>query len=93
MRTVHKKIWREYFDEVASGRKKFELRLADFGIAEGDTLVLEEWDKDKKEYTGRRIEATVTYVLKTQGVKFWPQEEIDKYGFQIIQIEPGISGV
>ena len=87
MRVVHKKIWREYFEEVASGRKKFELRLADFDIAQGDTLVLEEWDKDKGEYTGRKIETVVAYVLKTKDAKFWPQEEIAKYGFQIIQIE------
>jgi ASC-1-like (ASCH) protein len=86
-RVVHKKIWREYFDEVASGRKKFELRLADFDIAEGDTLVLEEWDKGKKEYTGRKLETYVTYALKTRDVAFWPKEEVEKYGVQILQIE------
>lgn len=84
---IKKKIWRGFFDDVASGRKKFELRLADFDIAEGDTLALEEWDKDKQEYTGRKIETTVTYVLKTKDVKFWPKEEIDKHGLQILQIE------
>ena len=34
---------------------------------EGDTLILEEWDKDKKEYTGRKIEVVATYILKTKG--------------------------
>lgn len=84
---IRKKIWKEYFDEVASGKKKFELRLADFDAYEGDTLVLEEWDKDKKEYTGRKMETFITYILKTKSVPFWPQEEIEKYGFQILQIE------
>ena len=84
---ITKKIWKEYFDDVVSGRKKFELRLADFEAHEGDVLVLEEWDKDKKEYTGRKIETVITYVLKTKGLTFWPQEDIDKYGFQILQIE------
>jgi len=84
---IRKKIWKEYFDEVASGRKKFELRLADFDAHEGDMLVLEEWDKDKKEYTGRKIETLITYALKTKDLSFWPQEEIQKYGFQILQIE------
>ena len=84
---IKKKIWKEYFDAVASGRKKFELRLADFEIHEGDTLVLEEWDKDAKQYTGRKLETTVTYVLRTKGLEFWPKEEIEKHGFQILQIE------
>lgn len=53
----------------------------------GDILVLEEWDKDKKEYTGRKIEVVATYILKTKGQTFWPPEEVEKYGFQVIQFE------
>ena len=37
---IHKKIWPEYFEAVLSGKKKYELRLDDFEIKEGDTLVL-----------------------------------------------------
>ena len=88
MATINKKVWRGYFEEIAAGRQKFELRLADFEVNEGDTLVLEEWDKDKKEYTGRKIEVVATYILKTKGQTFWPPEEVEKYGFQIIQFEP-----
>ena len=88
MATINKKVWREYFDKIISGKKKLELRLADFEINEGDTLVLEEWDKDEKEYTGRKVEVVATYILKTKDQTFWSQEEVDKYGFQIIQFEP-----
>jgi len=42
MATIHKKIWPEYFEAVAQGKKKFEFRLNDFEIKEGDVLVLEE---------------------------------------------------
>lgn len=84
---IRKKIWKEYFEQVLSGKKKFELRLADFEAQEGDTLLLEEWDKDTGEYTGRSIEGTVTYVLKTKGQPFWSREEVEKYGFQIIQFD------
>lgn len=87
MATIRKKCWPKYFEEIMSGRKKFELRLADFEINEGDTLILEEWDNNKKEYTGRKIEVITTYIFKTKNRTFWPQEEIDKYGFQIIQFE------
>ena len=38
MVTIHKKVWPEYFEEIRSGRKKLELRLADFEVDEGDTL-------------------------------------------------------
>ncbi len=88
MATVHKKVWREYFDKIISGEKKFELRLADFEVNKGDTLILEEWDKDKEEYAGRKIEGVATYIIKTRGQTFWPQEDVEKYGFQIIQFKP-----
>ncbi len=88
MATINKKAWREYFEKIISGKKKLDLRLADFEVNEGDTLVLEEWDKDKKEYTGRKVEVVATYILQTKGLTFWPPEEVEKHGFQIIQFEP-----
>ena len=93
MATIHKKVWREYFEKIISGTKKLELRLADFEIHEGDTLVLEEWNKAKKDYTGRKVEVVATYILKTKRQTFWPPEEVEKYGFQIIQFEPKESPV
>ena len=60
-KTVEKKILPKYFNEVASGRKRFELRKDDEGIQIGDIIVLREYDGD---YTGRSITATVSYVLR-----------------------------
>lgn len=88
---VEKKIWKEYFDKVASGDKNFELRLADWDIEVGDTLILKEWDHEKKVYTGRELEKTVTYLIKTKGAEswgMWSKEDIDNYGFQIIGFKP-----
>ncbi|MEK7564842.1 MAG: DUF3850 domain-containing protein [Patescibacteria group bacterium] len=87
MAIINKKVWPEYFQKIILGEKKFELRLADFEVNKGDTLVLEEWNQDKKEYTGRKVEVTATYISKTKGLTFWPKEEIDNYGFQIIQFD------
>lgn len=88
MAVIRKKIWPEYFDAVASGKKKFELRLDDFEIKEGDTLLLEEWDPKTKEYTGRKIEKKAAYVWKFRiDNLFWPEEEIKKKGIQIISLE------
>lgn len=90
MQVIRKKVWPEYFEEIRAGRKKFELRLADFDVREGDMLVLEEWDNVGRKYTGRKIEVIANYILKTKGQAFWSQEEVDTYGFQIIQFEPKI---
>ncbi|MCJ7786787.1 DUF3850 domain-containing protein [Patescibacteria group bacterium] len=44
MAIIKKKIWPEYFELVKSGKKRIELRLADFDAKEGDVLTLEEWN-------------------------------------------------
>ena len=89
MAIINKKIWPKYFEEILSGRKKFELRLADFEAEEGDTLVLEEWDPEKKEYTGRKIEKKVTSILKFKPdeLPFYSPEEVQKHGLQILSLE------
>lgn len=87
MAITRKKTWPEYFKDIKSGKKTYELRLADWKCKEGDILILEEWDPKTKEYTGRKIEKKVTYVLRTKDVKFWPKKEVEKYGLQIIALE------
>lgn len=88
MAIIKKKILPIYFEAVISGKKKYELRLNDFEINEGDTLILEEWNSDQKEYTGRTIEKKVTYVGKFKIDKlFWPEDEVKEKGLQIISIE------
>ncbi|HOX60872.1 MAG TPA: DUF3850 domain-containing protein [Candidatus Magasanikbacteria bacterium] len=82
--THEKKILPEYFQKIFDGEKTFELRLADWQCSPGDILVLREWDEDKKEYTERVLEKTVTYVLKTKDIDFWPKEAVEKFGYQII---------
>lgn len=84
---IKKKIWPEYFEAVVSGKKKFELRLADFDIKEGDTLLLEEWNPATKQYTGRIIEKKVSYVLKFKLNDFGQEEMIKEKGMQIISLE------
>lgn len=84
---IKKKTWPEYFQQILDGNKTFELRLADWECKEGDILVLEEWDPKTKKYTGRVLEKKVSYVLKTKDIKFWPEEEVEKYGYQIISFK------
>jgi hypothetical protein len=81
---IEKKVWPEYFQKIIDGEKTFEVRLADFDCAPGNILILREWDPQKSAYTGRTLEKTITYVAKTKNFTFWTQDEIDKYGYQII---------
>lgn len=86
MAIIKKKIWPKYFELVRSGKKKFEVRLADFDIQEGDTLILEEYDPKTKQYTGRKLKKEVKYILKFKLDDFGQKKEIEKRGLYIIQI-------
>ncbi len=88
MNTITKKIQPQYFNAILSGKKKYELRLNDFDVDEGDTLILKEWNAETKEYTGREISKLVTYVAKFKiDELFWPESEIKEKGIQIISLE------
>ena len=79
-----KKVWPKFFQAILDGKKTYELRLADWECREGDILLLREWDPANEMYSGREIEKHVTYVGKTRDFSFWSQEDIEKYGYQII---------
>jgi hypothetical protein len=88
MSIIKKKAWPEYFQEVFLGKKNFDLRLNDFEVKEGDTLILEEWDPQTKEYTGRIVERKVTYVGKFKlNQLFWSEEDIKEKGIQVMSLE------
>lgn len=54
------KILPEYFEEVETNHKIFEIRENDRDFQVGDTLTLNEWDK---EYTGNSVKRLITYIL------------------------------
>ena len=85
MAVIKKKCWPKHFKEVKSGKKRFELRLADFKIKAGDIFVLEEWDPKKKKYTGRKLRKKVKYLLKFGLDDFGQKKEIEKKGLYVIQ--------
>ncbi|MCX6744327.1 MAG: DUF3850 domain-containing protein [Candidatus Parcubacteria bacterium] len=87
MAIIKKKIWPKYFDLVSSGKKKFELRVHDFEINEGDTLILEEWDPETKQYTGRQIEKKAGYVLACKLDDFGQEDLIKEHGLIVISLE------
>ena len=78
MAVVRKKIWPKYFKMVKAGKKNCELRLADFKIRSGDWLILEEWDPEKKEYTGRKLRKKVKRVTKINLFDFYKIKDLKK---------------
>lgn len=89
MKIIEKKVWPEYFEEILSGKKTFEVRLNDFEIEEGDTLLLKEWDSKTKNYTGREISKKVGFVGKWKIdnlTVFWDRKQIDEKGLLVISL-------
>ena len=85
---IKKKVWPEYFEKILSGKKPWELRLNDFEVGEGDTLILEEWDPKTGQYTGRVCKKKVTYVFRFKTDElFWPEDKVKERGLQIISLE------
>lgn len=88
MSLIEKKVLAKYFEQILSGQKTFELRLADWDCQPGDTLVLNEIDDDTKQPTGRSVKRKVGFVLKTKELDLFPAADVDKYGYQVISLLP-----
>ena len=86
---IKKKTWPELFQDILDGKKKFEVRLADFNMNEGDILVLEEYDPKTKQYTGRTIKKKVNFLTKFNPTDMHTLEEIKNNGFWLIGFENG----
>ena len=90
MKKIEKKVWPKYFQAILDGKKTFEFRLNDFDIEEGDIFVLKEWDPETKVYTGRVLEKKVGFVGKwtlDDLTHFWPKEDIEEKGIQVISLK------
>lgn len=64
MKTHELKTWPEPFEAAWCGNKTFEIRVNDRDYQVGDELMLCEWDNQTAEYTGRRIEAIISYMVR-----------------------------
>lgn len=62
-RVYELKTVQPWFNLVAEGKKKFELRKNDRDFKWGDILVLREWSPTMENYTGNDVVVRVTGVL------------------------------
>ena len=53
----------ETFGRLTAGQKTLDLPQPEHPLADGETVVLEEWDAAHAQPTGRKIEAVVTAIL------------------------------
>ena len=87
MRTIKKRTWKHYFGLMFDGFKNVEVRLADFELEVGDTIIFEEYDHLKQEYTGRTITRRVNQLFKIHPEAFNPIADIEKYGQYVMELE------
>jgi len=90
MANVEKKVWPEFFDAVKSGKKNYDLRIADFELNPGDTLTLREWDPKSKSYTGRIIVKRAGNIVQFSGKNFFtmfPKKQIEDNGLYMIELK------
>ena len=64
MTTHDLKLWPQFWDDLASGVRAFDIRFNDRGYTVGDFVVLHEWDPATSTYTGREETRQITYVLR-----------------------------
>jgi ASC-1-like (ASCH) protein len=89
MSRIEKKTWPEYFEKILNGSKTYDLRVNDFDIREGDTIVFKEWYPNTSSYTGREIVKKVGFVgnWKTEDLeKWWPKKDIEEKGLKIMSL-------
>jgi hypothetical protein len=80
MATHELKSWPDQFQAMWNGRKRAEFRRDDRGYAVGDLLDLREWDPVRDRYTGFRLTARVTHLVRGPGF------EVPR-GFVVLSIE------
>ena len=78
---IQLKVWAEFFSDLITGAKNFEVRLNDRSYTPGTILHLCEYDHRGKVYTGRSCLRRVTYVL--YGGQFGVED-----GYVVMGLEP-----
>lgn len=70
----------EYFKDVISGKKTFEVRINDRTYEVGDLLALNEYDMENEVYTGASCLVYIDYILDNR--------DYCKTGFIVMSIKP-----
>lgn len=66
MNVHHVKSWSHFWDAIAYGDKKHDLRKLDRPFKRGDIVKLYQYDNVGGRFTGRTCQARITYVTSNQ---------------------------
>jgi len=87
MSEIVKKIDKELFELILSGKKRFEVRIEDdCKFNEEDILILKEKDESGN-FTGRQLRKKISFILRTKECTWWKKEDIAKHGFTVLSLE------
>ena len=53
-----------YFQQILDGQKTFEVRKNDRGFEPGHYVILDEWEPETKQYTGRKEVFQISFLLQ-----------------------------
>ncbi|MBD3312643.1 DUF3850 domain-containing protein [archaeon] len=81
---IEKKVWPEFFEELESCERGIEVRINDFIVNPGDTIVFREFNPVKDDYTGRKVSRVVQEVKKVDLTRFYKLEDIKDKGVLLI---------
>lgn len=84
---IEKKCWPEQFEGLLKKERRLDLRLADFKVKAGDTLILREWDPHTPKYTGRELKRKVMEVLSVSPEPFYDNKIADHFGLNVLLLE------
>ena len=79
------KIDKHWFEKVEQGKKRFEVRLGDKNIKEGDVLILLEKNEEGK-LTGKKIKKNVDSVLNLKDIDYWSYGDVARNGFIVASL-------
>jgi hypothetical protein len=65
------KVWMNYYEDIETEKKNFELRYNDRNFQVGDKLILREYNEKENYYTDRSVIRKIGYILSdtTFGLK------------------------
>lgn len=61
------KTWPAYYTLVENGTKNFEIREMDRPFKVGDTVILQEWNPETKQYTGKECTYKIGFIFEGPG--------------------------
>lgn len=81
------KSWPQFFEAIAKGEKKHDLRSKDRDFKVGDTVVLHEFDPVTGQFSGKTVECRITFITSNDTPCALSSVVLDR-DYCILSLEP-----